>query len=274
MKKIEFRTIGEYSLLEHLSTTDKYITKIELIEKYRNAVIRLDDFSHCLVFTKQEKMLMCYGVEINTVDESNGVIVVKGDRIQGDLLDVKAYFPSQERIENPRQEKINPVIIPFKGHEVGRYIYDKNRNVIHIKESVDLTNNEIESTLQDIHVDDCLRILWWFHKNDNQEARDTCMITPPFENAPKSGVFATRSPVRPNLIASTVVKVKSVDKHSHFIEICGFEGFENTRILQIMSYSCVPVFDDVTVPNWVEKRSNHRIFRDHLYSIKNLPHKK
>ncbi|WP_276515037.1 TrmO family methyltransferase domain-containing protein [Vallitalea guaymasensis] len=80
--------------------------------------------------------------------------------------------------------------------------------------------------------------------------------------APRCGVFATRSPVRPNPLASTVIKVKSVDKVNHFIEVCGFDGFEDTNILQIMPYNAVAVFDDVKVPDWVSHWTGYKTFLD------------
>lgn len=266
MKEIRFQAIGGHNLLKQSDTTDECVTEIVIIEKYRKAAVKLSRFSHCLIFTKQEKRLMCYGVKINDINEKSGKIVVEGSEISGDIIDIKAYFPCEERIEEEtsfqENNRQNSVIIPFKNHDIGKYMYINKKSVILIEESKDQEDNEMASALENIHQGDYLRILWWFHKHDKKELRKICMVTPPYENAPRSGVFATRSPVRPNPIASTVVKVKSVDKHNRFIEICGFDGFENTRILQIMSYSSVSVFKNVKVPDWVEHWTNHKIFEE------------
>ncbi|GKX29678.1 hypothetical protein SH1V18_21580 [Vallitalea longa] len=266
MKEIKFQAIGGYNLLKQSETTDKYKTEIVLIEKYKKAATKLSYFSHCLIFTKQEERLMCYGVRINDVNEKTGEIIVEGSKISGDIIDIKAYFPCEERITEELSSRYNKeqrsVIIPFKNQEIGKYMYINKKSVIHVEESNNQIGHEMASALENIHQGDYLRILWWFHKHNKKELRNICMVTPPYENAPRSGVFATRSPVRPNPIASTVVKVKSVDKYNHFIEVCGFDGFENTRILQIMSYSSVPIFNNVKVPDWVEHWTNHKIFEE------------
>ena len=66
-----------------------------------------------------------------------------------------------------------------------------------------------------------VRVLWWFDRFDRTELRRTLQVNPPYENAPKSGVFATRSPVRPNLIASTIVKVMNCDMGTQHASISG-----------------------------------------------------
>ncbi len=77
-------------------------------------------------------------------------------------------------------------------------------------------------------------VLWWFDRNDTSEKRSILQVHPRGnpEN-PLTGVFATHSPVRPNLIAMTRCKVLSVKEN--VIEIDGIDAFPDTPILDIKS---------------------------------------
>lgn len=47
-----------------------------------------------------------------------------------------------------------------------------------------------------------VQVLWWFDQCDDPQSRATRTITRPYVNGPEvMGVFATRSPERPNPIA-------------------------------------------------------------------------
>lgn len=49
-----------------------------------------------------------------------------------------------------------------------------------------------------------INVVWWFGDCDNQSDRNTLQTEQPYKNAPTvMGVFATRSPARPNPIALT-----------------------------------------------------------------------
>ncbi|MFW6261419.1 MAG: TrmO family methyltransferase domain-containing protein, partial [Spirochaetota bacterium] len=73
---------------------------------------------------------------------------------------------------------------------------------------------------------------------------------PPFE-APPLGVFAVKSPMRPNPIALTIVKIIAVDRAAGTIEIARIDAFDDTPVLDIKGY--MPAVDRVAnarVPEW------------------------
>jgi tRNA-Thr(GGU) m(6)t(6)A37 methyltransferase TsaA len=75
-------------------------------------------------------------------------------------------------------------------------------------------------------------VLYWFDRNDTPEKRRILRVHP--RNNPENplrGVFATRAPVRPNLIALTRCRVLSVT--GNVIEIDGIDAFANTPVLDI-----------------------------------------
>jgi tRNA-Thr(GGU) m(6)t(6)A37 methyltransferase TsaA len=99
-------------------------------------------------------------------------------------------------------------------------------------------------------------VYWWFDRNDTPEKRATLQIhpSPPGNMAhPLTGVFATRSPFRPNLIGMTLCKIVSVK--DNVIEIDGIDAFADTPVLDIKPH--VPRFDaapNATIPWWLKKK--------------------
>lgn len=77
-------------------------------------------------------------------------------------------------------------------------------------------------------------VIWWFDKNDTPEKRSILQVHPRGNpDNPLTGVFATHSPVRPNLIAMTRCKIVSVK--DNVIEIEGIDAFPDTPVLDIKS---------------------------------------
>ena len=97
-------------------------------------------------------------------------------------------------------------------------------------------------------------VYWWFDRNDTPEKRAVLQVHPMGNIAhPLTGVFATRSPVRPNLIAMTLCKIVSVK--DNVIELDGIDAFTDTPVLDIKPHvpriDCAP---NATAPWWLEKK--------------------
>lgn len=92
----------------------------------------------------------------------------------------------------------------------------------------------------------------WFSDFDNEEARAVLETEQPYKNAPdKMGIFATRSPIRPNPIALTAVEVLDIDYQKCVIEIAYIDANDDTPVLDIKPYT--PSLDRVenpSVPKW------------------------
>jgi tRNA (adenine37-N6)-methyltransferase len=95
-----------------------------------------------------------------------------------------------------------------------------------------------------------VQVFWWFDRFDDDEHRATTIAHPPFD-APELGVFAVKSPMRPNPIALTVVKILSVDESAGTIGVPRIDAFDGTPVLDIKGY--MPAVDrvaDARVPDW------------------------
>ncbi len=96
-------------------------------------------------------------------------------------------------------------------------------------------------------------VFWWFDRNDTPQRRAVLQVHPRGNREnPLSGVFATRSPVRPNLIALTLCRVISI--HDNVVRIEKIDAFDGTPVLDIKPY--IP-WDSTkaTVPDWLGQGS-------------------
>jgi tRNA-Thr(GGU) m(6)t(6)A37 methyltransferase TsaA len=109
---------------------------------------------------------------------------------------------------------------------------------------------ELQEGLLDIEGFSHLFVIWVFDRCDDYEL----LSSPPTDNRPH-GVFATRSPRRPNPIALTVVRLLARDENR--LSVRGVDMLDGTPILDIKPYlSSVPA--DELERGWiaeVESRS-------------------
>ena len=71
------------------------------------------------------------------------------------------------------------------------------------------------------------------------------------EELPLVGVFATRSPVRPNPIGVRAVEL--VRKEGHVLEVIGLDAFNNSPVLDIKPYSLKHDFvENALPPPWAK----------------------
>ncbi len=99
-------------------------------------------------------------------------------------------------------------------------------------------------------------VLYWFDRNDTPSKRAILKVHPRADTSlPLTGVFATRSPVRPNLVGFSVCKIKSVEADRVIIE--DIDALDQTPIIDLKPY--IPASDSIpsaSVPEWVTLR-NH-----------------
>jgi tRNA-Thr(GGU) m(6)t(6)A37 methyltransferase TsaA len=98
---------------------------------------------------------------------------------------------------------------------------------------------QFEPGLADIEGFSHLFVIWEFDRSPRQELRgDDLLASPPSDNR-KHGVFATRSPRRPNPIGLTTVELRRRDGVE--LHIRGVDMLDGTPILDIKPYlSSIP----------------------------------
>jgi len=98
-----------------------------------------------------------------------------------------------------------------------------------------------------------LWVFFWFHDNDTPEQRATLQVHPRRDPVnPLTGVFACRSPERPNLIGLTACRI--VKLSGNVIEVAGLDARDGTPIVDLKPY--IPKGDSIpaaTAPEWVKR---------------------
>jgi tRNA (adenine37-N6)-methyltransferase len=73
------------------------------------------------------------------------------------------------------------------------------------------------------------------------------------DSIPLTGVFATRSPVRPNPIAITTVEL--VERKGNVLTVKGLDAMNGTPVLDIKAYIPEKITGgEIKVPGWVNKK--------------------
>ena len=95
-------------------------------------------------------------------------------------------------------------------------------------------------------------VIWWAHMYSEDMYRAIRVLDSPYTKGPdKIGVFATRSPVRPNPVAVSVVQAGSIDHSLGEISVPYIDAETDTPVLDIKPYH--PSEDrvkNVAVPEW------------------------
>jgi len=98
-----------------------------------------------------------------------------------------------------------------------------------------------------------LIMCFWFHQQDTPERRVCLQVHPRRNKAnPLTGVFATRSPRRPNLLGLCVCRIESI--HGNAIRIDETDALDGSPVIDIKPY--IPRIDSVSdaqVPSWVNR---------------------
>ena len=82
-----------------------------------------------------------------------------------------------------------------------------------------------------------VQILWWMDGCDNASDRGTLVEEKPYRNGPDEiGVFALRSPERPNPIAVSNVNIAYVDVESGTVGLYYIDAFDGSKVIDIKPY--------------------------------------
>jgi tRNA-Thr(GGU) m(6)t(6)A37 methyltransferase TsaA len=96
-----------------------------------------------------------------------------------------------------------------------------------------------------------VQVFWWFSQFQDEMYRQVTQSEHAPYDAPVLGVFACRSPVRPNPIGLTTAKILRVDHEAGEVAINDIDAFDGTPILDLKAY--FPTCDrvkDVRVAEW------------------------
>ena len=111
-----------------------------------------------------------------------------------------------------------------------------------------IINPEYIPALQALDGFSHLNVIWWFSDFDSEEARSVLQTPQPYKNSPETmGIFATRSPVRPNPIALSTSEIIHIDDQNGIIQLAYIDANDGTPVLDLKPYT--PSLDRVETPD-------------------------
>ena len=133
----------------------------------------------------------------------------------------------------------------FKVQPIGMVHQDDNGAYIQIEEAY-------IPALQALEGFGHVNVLWWFSQYDTEQARAILETPQPYKGAPEiMGIFATRSPMRPNPLALSTAGVIGLEQEKGILRVDHIDAEEGTPVLDIKPYT--PSMDRVDaprVPQW------------------------
>lgn len=161
------------------------------------------------------------------------------------LLIVGAAVGGADR-ETPGKQAMDEPSPDIQVNPIGRVTRPGDRILVEIPP-------ELTSALEGLEGFSHVWVLYWFHENDRPEERAILKVHPRRDPAnPLTGVFATRAPVRPNLIGLTLCRLVSVK--GNILEVEGLDAREGSPVLDLKPY--LPGSDalpEAQVPWWIER---------------------
>jgi tRNA-Thr(GGU) m(6)t(6)A37 methyltransferase TsaA len=115
-----------------------------------------------------------------------------------------------------------------------------------------IINEEFKEALSGIDEFSHIVIIYWMHKTPSSERSITKVHPKRNQNLPLVGVFATRSPARPNPIGISTVRL--LEHRDNVVKVIGLDAINGTPILDIKPH--IPGSDsptEVRIPAWLSK---------------------
>jgi tRNA-Thr(GGU) m(6)t(6)A37 methyltransferase TsaA len=98
-----------------------------------------------------------------------------------------------------------------------------------------------------------LQVVWWGHLTDSDRWRNHLLLDKLFKKGPdQMGVFATRSPVRPNPILVSTIEVQAIDFNEGIIYTPFIDAEDQTPVLDIKPYYWMERVRGCKVPTWCQ----------------------
>ena len=147
--------------------------------------------------------------------------------------------------------KINLKPVGFvKTKAISKEVRDKN--II----SQIVFREELSEALEGIQEFSHLFVLFWLHKTSDEDKVIMKVRPRGRRDMPLLGIFATRTPHRPNPIGLTRVKLLGVE--GNVVTVQGLDAFDGTPVLDIKPFDSWDTTEDFKVPEWWMKLEKER----------------
>jgi tRNA (adenine37-N6)-methyltransferase len=109
-----------------------------------------------------------------------------------------------------------------------------------------LAGRSFEHALEDLAAWKLIWVIFWFHQNPGWRPK----VLPPRSTTGRKGVFATRSPHRPNPIGMSVVRLEGIDGLN--LQVRGSDMLDGTPVLDLKPYVAYTDAHPAAGNGWLE----------------------
>jgi tRNA-Thr(GGU) m(6)t(6)A37 methyltransferase TsaA len=115
-----------------------------------------------------------------------------------------------------------------------------------------IINEELSEGLHKLEENSHIVVVFWMHKIEEKDRNIMKMHPKGREDLPLLGVFATRSPRRPNPMGIRAVRLVEIE--DNILKVKGLDAINGTPILDIKPYSSKhDLVADAKTPWWVKR---------------------
>jgi len=156
--------------------------------------------------------------------DSDGEVKLLSD-LPRNLIVEGLKMKKKDQQESDSQKSAQAQQQSFRVHSIGRVVKKDGRTFLEL-------DKRYEAGLKGLEKHSYVDVVYWFDKNDTPEKRAILEVHPGGdEKNPLTGVFATHSPFRPNLIAISKCDIISIKEN--VIEIKEIDAFDGSPVLDL-----------------------------------------
>jgi tRNA (adenine37-N6)-methyltransferase len=101
-----------------------------------------------------------------------------------------------------------------------------------------------------------LFVLFWLHEMSDEDRKAMKVHPRGRADMPLLGIFATRTPCRPNPIGLT--RVKLLKTEGNVLTVQGLDAYDGTPVLDIKPFDSWDTKEDFTIPEWWKQLDKER----------------
>jgi tRNA-Thr(GGU) m(6)t(6)A37 methyltransferase TsaA len=99
-------------------------------------------------------------------------------------------------------------------------------------------------------------VIFWMHRSPAWDNSMSKTHPQRRQDLPLVGIFATRSPVRPNPLG--IATVRLLERKGNVLKVAGLDAVNNTPVMDIKTYFPGDSIADIKVPDWVYKLRQYK----------------
>lgn len=145
--------------------------------------------------------------------------------------------------------EVKPIGV-VKTKAVGKEVRDRS-NISEI-----ILRNDLVEALKGIDDFSHLFVIFWMHEISSKERKIMKVHPRGRQDMPLLGVYATRTPYRPNPIGLTLVELVKVERN--VVSVRGLDAFDGTPVLDIKPFDRWDASERIRVPSWWKKMEKER----------------